>query len=67
MAVQAFDESLRRRGIEPYEVDSGSPVLSSLSSTSGAGGVLDLFYEPWKLEMTVANECVPALSDVLRE
>lgn len=56
-AIAGFDESLRRRGVEPDQVDSGSPTLARLSSTAGAGGVLDVFWDPWKLEAAVANEC----------
>mmetsp|Transcript_6119 Transcript_6119/g.18468 ORF Transcript_6119/g.18468 Transcript_6119/m.18468 type:complete len:330 (+) Transcript_6119:2-991(+) len=49
-AVRGFDESLRLRGAEARDGES----LRRLSST--AGGVLDLFYEPWKLEATANNE-----------
>ncbi|KAH8056178.1 sulfurtransferase [Aureococcus anophagefferens] len=50
-----------RRGLEAslarYGVDASDPAtfhgLRRLSSTNGAGGVLDLFYERWKLELSL--------------
>ena len=30
-------------------------AMGALSSTGGAGGVVDLFYSPWKLEATLGN------------
>ena len=38
--------------------------LRRLSTTRGAGGVLDLFYDRWKLDLTLAT---PAYADAYRD
>ena len=35
--------------------------LKNLSSTNGAGGVLDLFYERWKMRITLENKAYAAI------
>ena len=39
--------------MEPRDLSQSSSALRSLSSTGGAGGVLDVFYERWKLKVVV--------------
>lgn len=48
VAIKGFDQSLASRGLDVS-------TAGRLSSTK-AGGVLDLFYEPWKLELTLQNK-----------
>ena len=51
-----LDETLQQHGVDPNALEATATNLRALSSTNGAGGVLDLFYPPWKLEATLQNE-----------
>jgi len=46
-----LDDTLRRHGIEPSNLAETGRALRKLSSTNGSGGVLDVFFEPWKLQV----------------
>ena len=63
-ALKGLNKTLNRLGVYPqepnndemsnnaYQLDVDSArALSKLSSTNGSGGVLDIFYEDWKLEI----------------
>lgn len=43
-------------GVETLDGEIDLERLTTLSSTGGAGGVLDLFYPEWKLRATLLNE-----------
>ena len=47
--------TLRRHGIDPSHLRETGHHLTKLSSTGGAGGVLDVFYEDWKI-VVATNE-----------
>ncbi|CAN0258461.1 unnamed protein product, partial [Phaeothamnion confervicola] len=42
----------------------GASFLQNLSSTHGSGGVLDLFYEPWKLKVAENERLWGAMCDL---
>jgi hypothetical protein len=52
-ALMGLSETLSRYGVNTNDLDATGHALSPLSSTNGSGGVLDLFYEDWK--MTIAS------------
>ena len=39
--------------MDPSDLSRSASALCALSSTGGAGGVLDVFYERWKLKVTL--------------
>ena len=52
-ARNGLNETLLKHGVDPDHLESTGHHLPSLSSTNGSGGVLDCFYEPWKLKIAV--------------
>ncbi len=52
-SLEALDETLRQHGVDSFSVDDAvsAQAFSKLSSTNGSGGVLDLFYDKWKMEI----------------
>lgn len=50
---EALHETLRRHGVESFSMndEASAQAFAKLSSTNGSGGVLDLFYEKWKMEI----------------
>lgn len=52
-AMEGMRLSLKRRGVETF--DRGDEVsaraFDALSSTNGSGGVLDIFYDDWKMKI----------------
>jgi hypothetical protein len=52
-SLSGLVDTLRWHGVESFSVDDEESArsFSKLSSTNGSGGVLDLFYEPWKVEI----------------
>jgi hypothetical protein len=52
-SVQGVSETLSRRGVavDDFNEVSGR-ALGNLSSTNGSGGVLDIFYEDWKMDIS---------------
>lgn len=62
-------ETMKDTGVETTGPDSGVDLtqLAALSSTGGAGGVLDVFYPEWKLRATLLNQKYRnAMSDILQ-
>lgn len=43
--------TLARHGVDTLNLNSSGQQLAALSSTNGSGGVLDIFYEKWKIEL----------------
>eukprot|EP00939_MAST-03C_sp_MAST-3C-sp1_P002849 g2849.t1 len=62
-----FEATLRQMcGFDKDRIKETAETIRALSSTGGAGGVLDLFYAPFKLRITLANErYANAYSDLL--
>lgn len=52
-ALVGLSETLSRYGVDTHDLEGTGYALSRLSSTHGSGGVLDLFYDDWK--MTIAS------------
>lgn len=52
-ALEGMQDTLRRHGVLSFSVndEASARAFSNLSSTNGSGGVLDLFYETWKLDI----------------
>jgi len=48
---QEFHQYLLDKGCDVEHLDETAQVLTTLSSTGGSGGVLDIFYEDWKLSL----------------
>lgn len=64
-ALNGLDDTLKNRGVRsfaPMDRDSAM-AFSRLSSTNGSGGVLDIFYEIWKMEIALN----PKLFSVTRQ
>ncbi|KAJ1448567.1 hypothetical protein M885DRAFT_538708 [Pelagophyceae sp. CCMP2097] len=57
-ARRDFQAALLEYGVDLSKLadESSTHALKLLSSTHGAGGVLDLFYDRWKLELSLENE-----------
>jgi len=47
----AYHATLLEYGVDAKDLDGTACNVAALSSTGGSGGVLDLFYEPWKLAL----------------
>uniref|UniRef100_A0A7S2XL36 Phytanoyl-CoA dioxygenase n=1 Tax=Attheya septentrionalis TaxID=420275 RepID=A0A7S2XL36_9STRA len=55
-ALDGLSETLGRYGVDTNNLSETAHHLANLSSTNGSGGVLDLFYPPWKCKVaTNAN------------
>ncbi|CAJ1930076.1 unnamed protein product [Cylindrotheca closterium] len=57
-ALNELHNTLSQFGVKSLEIDDkeSAKALQGLSSTNGSGGVLDIFYEDWKMEIsTKAN------------
>uniref|UniRef100_A0A7S3K0P2 Phytanoyl-CoA dioxygenase n=1 Tax=Aureoumbra lagunensis TaxID=44058 RepID=A0A7S3K0P2_9STRA len=62
MALRGMEMSLERCRTEDENL---SETVTKLSSTKGAGGVLDLFYEIWKLQLTLENKRYSKVARIL--
>jgi hypothetical protein len=50
-ARKGLSETLARDGVDTEDLDNTGCALQKLSSTNGSGGVLDLFYDDWKMNV----------------
>ena len=48
-AREGLSRTMTRHGIDVGRLDETGRALANLSSTNGSGGVLDVFYDPWKV------------------
>ena len=48
---RGFHDDLNKIGCDPSNLMDTAGALSKVSSTGGAGGILDLFYSSWKLAL----------------
>jgi len=55
-SLEGLNNTLKRFGVRSLSVDDeeSARAFSKLSSTNGSGGVLDVFYEPWKMEIATS-------------
>eukprot|EP01084_Bolivina_argentea_P211751 360123_1 len=56
-SIQGLHESLLKYGIDSNNLQETAKQLNTLSSTGGAGGIIDLFYPPFRLELAT-NETI---------
>jgi hypothetical protein len=54
-ALSGLRETLMKHGVDDNNLAETGHHLSKLSSTNGSGGVLDIYYEPWQIELFAAN------------
>ena len=59
-----YHNYLFQNGCDVTKLSETSRSLSMLSSTNGSGGVLDIFYEDWKLYVNEHPSVVAVLSDL---
>lgn len=50
-ARKGFHDQLSSEGVNVNDLDATACNLKKLSSTGGSGGILDIFYSPWKLAL----------------
>ena len=55
-ALDEYDKTLMEYGVNIKDLSSTAKNARKLSSTHGAGGILDLFYPRWKIDLTLNNE-----------
>ena len=65
-ARQGLCDTLRRHGVHPEDLAHTGQHLQSLSSTGGSGGVLDLFYDEWKLQVALHPKLFAATRQLWR-
>jgi hypothetical protein len=53
-----------RAGVDVEDLEATAGGLRALSSTGGAGGVLDLFYEPFQMRLATSPVCFGAMSQL---
>jgi len=61
---EGYHATLRSHGLDASDLAGTAHHVAALSSTGGAGGVLDLYYEPWKLAL-VENPSIVAVMQAL--
>lgn len=73
LTTEEIDSTLRNlcqflasSGCDSTDLANTAGALSNLSSTNGAGGILDVFYEDWKLKLNEHPLVVSALQDLWR-
>ena len=57
-AKNGFRRSLQERGVDSFDEENldAARAFEKLSSTNGSGGVLDIFYDDWKLKGIATSE-----------
>ena len=65
VARKSFHDTLLKHGCDVSNLDLTASQLSTLSSTNGSGGVLDVFYEPWKLPLAEHPKVVAIMQFVI--
>jgi len=61
---KGYYNSLLKHGCDVNNLEETAKSLSLLSSTNGSGGVLDIFYEDWKLRINEHENIVSIMSDL---
>jgi hypothetical protein len=65
-ATNGVREALAKRGVHVDRLGETGELLRALSSTNGSGGVLDVFYEPFKIDIAT-NETLFRMTTQLWE
>lgn len=63
-ALEGFNRSLLEKGCDTAQLSSTASALKDLSSTHGSGGILDIFYEEWKLKLNEHPAVVRAIQSL---
>lgn len=63
-ALEGFQRSLMEKGCDTSQLSSTASALKGLSSTHGSGGILDIFYEEWKLKLNEHPAIVSAIQSL---
>ncbi|OQR95102.1 phytanoyl- dioxygenase superfamily protein [Achlya hypogyna] len=63
-AREALHDELRASGVDHDNLAATAPNLKKLSSTGGAGGILDLFYPSWRLSVAEHPRVFQAISEL---
>lgn len=64
LAREGFHQTLKSYGIDVNNLENTGRALGTLSSTKGAGGVIDLFYMDWKLALNQDERIVSLIEDI---
>ena len=65
-ALQGLKASLARHGVDTDDLLGTGDKLRSLSSTNGSGGVLDLVYDKWKLDIALNAKLFEVTTELWR-
>ena len=49
------DTLLQKYNVDTTDLETTGHYLTQLSSTNGSGGVLDIYYEPWQIQLFATN------------
>lgn len=63
-ARRGLHEELAKYGVDHNDLEGTGQHLTKLSSTGGAGGILDLFYPSWRLKVAENDKVFAAMSDL---
>lgn len=62
---RSFHKDLKKIGCDPDNLLNTAGALTHMSSTGGAGGILDIFYSDWKLALNEHPRIVSAYIKLL--
>mmetsp|Transcript_45850 Transcript_45850/g.139259 ORF Transcript_45850/g.139259 Transcript_45850/m.139259 type:complete len:407 (-) Transcript_45850:212-1432(-) len=65
-ALKGMDRTLLRYGVDASDLSGTGHNLRNLSSTNGSGGVLDLFYPGWKMDIALNERLWKATTEIWR-
>ena len=65
-ARDGLANTLQRHGIDPSNLSETGHPLAQLSSTGGAGGVLDVFFEDWKIAIATNEKLYRITTELWR-
>ncbi|TMW67954.1 hypothetical protein Poli38472_007626 [Pythium oligandrum] len=63
-ARQGLHNELAKYGVDHEDLENTGHNLKKLSSTGGAGGILDLFYPSWRLKVAENERVFTAMTDL---
>ena len=65
-ALDSLKLSLLTKGCDVADLENTASSLTKLSSTGGSGGILDIFYEEWKLRLNEHSAIVSIMQELWR-
>jgi len=63
-AIHGLHTTLHQHGVDPSDLAGTGHNLRKLSSTNGSGGVLDLFYSGWKMDVALNEKLWHATTEL---